>query len=85
MADQAPIKDLDFTYYLDVIFRRRWIVAAVALIVFGTTALVTARMRPVYQANSLLVIEKERIITTLVRNRATAAATSPPVMQLPTL
>ncbi|MBC7854096.1 MAG: Mrp/NBP35 family ATP-binding protein [Pirellulaceae bacterium] len=27
----------------------------------------------------------ERIVSTLVRNRATAAATSPPVMQLPTL
>lgn len=60
MAEQAPIKDLDFTYYLDVVFRRRWIVAAVAVIVFSSTVLVTARMRPVYQASSLLVIEKER-------------------------
>jgi len=60
MAEQAPIKDLDFTYYLDVIFRRRWIVVSVAFIVFTVTAIVTARMRPVYQASALLVIEKER-------------------------
>lgn len=60
MAEPTTTKDLDLTYYLDVIFRRRWIVAAVAVIVFVTTSLVTYMMRPVYQAGVLLVIEKER-------------------------
>lgn len=60
MADQTTIKELDLTYYLDVALRRRWIVAAVAVIVFVTTALITYMTRPVYQAGALLVIEKER-------------------------
>lgn len=60
MADQPPVKELDFTYYLEVLLRRRWIVAAVALVVFTTTALVTVRTRAVYQASVLLIIEKER-------------------------
>jgi capsular exopolysaccharide synthesis family protein len=60
MADPTPSKELDLTYYLDVVLRRRWIVAAVAIIVFSTTALVTFMARPVYQASALLVIEKER-------------------------
>lgn len=60
MADPTTIRELDLTYYLDVVLRRRWIVAAVAVIVFSSTALVTFMTRPVYQANTLLVIEKER-------------------------
>ncbi len=60
MAEPTTIKELDLTYYLDVALRRRWIVAAVAVIVFVLTALVTFMARPVYQASSMLVIEKER-------------------------
>lgn len=61
MPEPAPPADeLDLTRYLDVILRRRWIVAAAAVIVFVATALVTFTTRPVYQASTLLVIEKER-------------------------
>lgn len=55
-----PTDELDLSRYLDVIMRRRWIVAAATVIVFVTTALVTFTTRPVYQASALLVIEKER-------------------------
>lgn len=60
MADQATSEELDLTYYLDVVLRRRWIVAATAVIVFVSVALVTFMTRPVYQASVMLVIEKER-------------------------
>ncbi len=52
--------ELDLSHYLDVLLRRRWIVASAALIVFVSTALVTFTMRPVYQAGAMLIIEKER-------------------------
>lgn len=60
MADQATSEELDFSHYLDVILRRRWVVLAAFTIVFVSTALVTFTTRRVYQATSLLVIEKER-------------------------
>lgn len=60
MADQTTSEELDFTHYLDVILRRRWVVLAAFIIVFVSTALVTFTTRPVYQATSLIVIEKER-------------------------
>ncbi len=58
--DFSSSDELDLTHYLDVLMRRRWIVAAAAVIVFVTTALVTFTMRPVYQASTMLDIEKER-------------------------
>lgn len=60
MADQATSEELDFSHYLDVIMRRRWVILAAFIIVFVTTALVTFTTKPVYQASALLVIEKER-------------------------
>ncbi|MBI3566032.1 MAG: polysaccharide biosynthesis tyrosine autokinase [Elusimicrobia bacterium] len=51
---------LDLTYYLDVVLRRRWIVAAAMALVAGVTAVATFTTKPVYQASALLVIEKER-------------------------
>lgn len=57
---QTASDGLDFSHYLDVILRRRWIVVAAFTIVFVATALVTFTTRPVYQATSLLIIEKER-------------------------
>lgn len=62
MADTAAAvsDELDLAHYLDIVLRRRWIVAAATLIVFTATALVTFTTRPVYQASALLVIEKER-------------------------
>lgn len=60
MSDSSTSDELDLTHYLDVLMRRRWIVAAALVIVFTTTALVTFTTRPVYQASSMLEIEKER-------------------------
>lgn len=60
MADQTTSEELDFSHYLDVIMRRRWVVLATFIIVFVTTTLVTFTTKPVYQASALLVIEKER-------------------------
>lgn len=60
MAEQTTSEELDFSQYLDVILRRRWVVLAAFSIVFVSTLLYTLTTRPVYQASALLVIEKER-------------------------
>lgn len=60
MSDPTTSDELDLSHYLDVLLRRRWIVAAATIIVFVSTALVTFTTKPVYQASTLLVIEKER-------------------------
>lgn len=60
MADPTPSEELDFSHYLDVILRRRWIVASAFIIVFVAALLYTFTTRPVYQASAMLVIEKER-------------------------
>lgn len=60
MAEQTTSDELDFSHYLDVILRRRWVVFAAFSIVFVSTLLYTLTTRPVYQASALLVIEKER-------------------------
>lgn len=60
MADQTTSDALDFSHYLDVIMRRRWIVASAFIVVFVSALLYTLTTRPVYQASAMLVIEKER-------------------------
>lgn len=60
MTDSAATDELDLSHYLDVVLRRRWIIVAVSVIVVTSTALVTFTTKPIYQASSLLVIEKER-------------------------
>ena len=52
--------EFDLSYYLDIILRRRWVVLSVFISVVIVVALVTFNARPVFQAQSLLVIEKER-------------------------
>ena len=52
--------DFDLTHYLDLILRRRWVALSVFVSVVIVTALITFNTRPVFQAQSLLVIEKER-------------------------
>ncbi|MEW5907296.1 MAG: polysaccharide biosynthesis tyrosine autokinase [Elusimicrobiota bacterium] len=52
--------EFDLTYYWDLLMRRRWVALSAWLAVVIVTALVTFNMRPVFQAQSLLVIEKER-------------------------
>lgn len=62
MLDNTSNKELEFdlSYYVDLVLRRRWIVLSVFVSVVIATALVTFNTRPVFQAQSLLVIEKER-------------------------
>ena len=52
--------EFDLTHYLDLFLRRRWVALSVWLSVIIVTAIVTFNTRPVFQAQSLLVIEKER-------------------------
>lgn len=52
--------ELDLSSYIEMFMRRRWIVLSVWATVVIVTALVTFNMRPVYQAQAMLVIEKER-------------------------
>jgi capsular exopolysaccharide synthesis family protein len=52
--------EIDFAVFLDVLLRRRWLILVVAVVVFSAAALVTYTLRPVYQAQSMLLIEKER-------------------------
>ncbi|MDD4004276.1 MAG: polysaccharide biosynthesis tyrosine autokinase [Elusimicrobiaceae bacterium] len=60
MTEQENLQEIDFLYYGETLLRRRWILlscwAAVVLLVL----LVTVRTRPVYQASSLIVIEREK-------------------------
>lgn len=60
MPEPMTSDELDLSHYLDVVLRRRWIIASVALMVFIATLLVTFTTRPVYQSSAMLVIEKER-------------------------
>lgn len=52
--------DVDFSRYLDVVLHRRWIIASITTMVLAVMALVTFMARPVYQATTMIVIEKER-------------------------
>ncbi len=58
--DPSTSEELDLSYYLDVILRRRWIVISSFIIVFLSALLYTFTVRPVYRAGTMLVIEKER-------------------------
>lgn len=60
MADPTTSEELDFSHYLDVVLRRRWVIVSAFTIIFVSTLLYTFTARPVYQASALLVIEKER-------------------------
>ncbi|MFI5346040.1 MAG: GumC family protein, partial [Elusimicrobiota bacterium] len=58
--ESSTSEELDLSHYLDVILRRRWIVISGFTIVFISTVLYTFTTRPVFEASSMLVIEKER-------------------------
>lgn len=60
MSEATTSEELDFSHYLDVILRRRWVVFSAFTIVFVSTLLYAFTTRPVYQASAMLVIEKER-------------------------
>lgn len=59
-TDSQTGDELDLSHYVDVILRRRWIVISGFTIVFISTLLYTFTTRPVFQASTMLVIEKER-------------------------
>ncbi|HBA59660.1 MAG TPA: hypothetical protein DCZ92_02325 [Elusimicrobia bacterium] len=52
--------EFDLSHYIEMFMRRRWVVLSVWVTVLIVTAIVTFNTRPVFQAQSLLVIEKER-------------------------
>ena len=60
MTDNETDPEFDLTHYLDLVMRRRWVVLSVFVSVVILTALITFNTRPVFQAQSLLIIEKER-------------------------
>lgn len=59
-SDSSSSEDFDLAHYLDVILRRRWLVLSGFTIVFVSTLFYTFLTRPVFQASTMLVIEKER-------------------------
>jgi capsular exopolysaccharide synthesis family protein len=59
MAEEKEL-EFDLSYYTELILRRRWIVLSVFVSVVIIAALITFNTRAVYQAQALLVIEKER-------------------------
>ncbi|MFA6003359.1 MAG: polysaccharide biosynthesis tyrosine autokinase [Elusimicrobiota bacterium] len=52
--------EIDLNHYVEIILRRRWIILSSWLVVFISAILITFTTRPVYQASTMLVIEKER-------------------------
>lgn len=57
MADIDQDVELNFSQYVDVLARRRWIVAAVAALVFGASAGYAFLARPIFRASTLMNIE----------------------------
>ena len=62
MNENNPENDLEFdlSHYLDLFLRRRWVVLSLFISVVVVAALITFNTRPVFEAQSLLIIEKER-------------------------
>jgi len=60
MQEESAEKELDLAYYLEVMLRRRWIILSCAASALLAAALVTFNTRPLYQATSLIIIEKEK-------------------------
>lgn len=57
MADTDQDVELNFSQYVDVLARRRWIVAAVAALVFGASAGYAFLAQPIFRASTLMNIE----------------------------
>ncbi|MBI3298305.1 MAG: polysaccharide biosynthesis tyrosine autokinase [Elusimicrobia bacterium] len=64
MADPAPAVDtgldIDLAQYIQVLSRRRWIIAAVFTAVVLGAAVFVYTARPVYQSTAMILIEKEK-------------------------
>ncbi len=53
-------EDLDFSWYIQVILKRFWLIAGFVIIGIVCAVLVNIFMRPMYKATALLMIEKEQ-------------------------
>lgn len=58
--EQDNSQEIDFIQYGETLLRRRWILLSCWVAVVLCTLLITVRTRPVYQAASLIVIEREK-------------------------
>ena len=54
----APSSGLDLKEFIGIIMRRKWLVAAIALLTLLAVLLITLMMKPVYQATSTIQIER---------------------------
>lgn len=60
MSEQGQDGDFDITPFIDFLLRRRWLILAIAFVVFSAVAFLTYSARPIYETAALLIIEKER-------------------------
>lgn len=60
MSEQNQEVEIDISGVLDFFLRRRWLILAIAVLVFSAAAIVAYTTRPVYEASSMVLIEKER-------------------------
>ena len=64
LQEMPPPQEIDLREYWDLFWRRRWLVAAVALTVIAAMGAWTFTARPTYTAKGQLLIEKEPNILT---------------------
>ena len=65
---EKPTAEIDFSHYLDVVFRRRWVLLSVFFISVAVSILIAFTRTPIYQASALLIIEKEQGGNTAIAN-----------------
>lgn len=57
---QSDAPDIDLTHYIHVLSRRRWIILAALTTVVAGAAVYVTTARPLYQATTMVLIEKEK-------------------------
>lgn len=60
IPQQTQDADVDLRIYLDILLRRRWVILAVTAVILTQRAFITFTSVPIYRAQTLLLIEKER-------------------------
>jgi len=60
MDKTKPEKTIHLTEYYHMLLKHKWIIIGSLLIISSLTIFYTFRMQPVYQATSIMVVEKER-------------------------
>lgn len=56
-ASESSSDDIDFGHYLDVLVANRWLIAAIALVVFLAGVVFAFLQRPVYESNIVVQVE----------------------------